>query len=91
MKFSLSAEQRDLKEAAAAFARAKLNEDLAKGEESGEFPLGAWHGGTSGGGSDQRLCQPGTQGSGPLPLANAAPRLMKTGVLESLSLGGSRG
>jgi alkylation response protein AidB-like acyl-CoA dehydrogenase len=42
MEFSLSAEQRDLKEAAAAFARAKLNEDVAKGEESGEFPLGAW-------------------------------------------------
>lgn len=42
MEFSLSAEQRDLKEAAAAFARAKLNEDRAKCEESGEFPLGAW-------------------------------------------------
>ena len=30
MEFSLSAEQRELKEAAAAFARAKLNQDLAK-------------------------------------------------------------
>lgn len=42
MEFSLSAEQRELKAAAAAFARAKLNEDLAKREESGEFPLQAW-------------------------------------------------
>jgi alkylation response protein AidB-like acyl-CoA dehydrogenase len=42
MEFSLSAEQRELKDAAAAFARAKLNEDLAKREESGEFPLEAW-------------------------------------------------
>jgi alkylation response protein AidB-like acyl-CoA dehydrogenase len=42
MEFSLSAEQRELKQAAAAFARAKLNEDLAKREESGEFPLEAW-------------------------------------------------
>jgi L-prolyl-PCP dehydrogenase len=42
MEFSLSAEQRELKEAAAAFARAKLNQDLAKREESGEFPLEAW-------------------------------------------------
>jgi alkylation response protein AidB-like acyl-CoA dehydrogenase len=48
-------------------------------------------GGTSSGGSDQRLCQPELRESGPLPLANAAPRLMKTGVLESPSLGGSRG
>ncbi len=42
MEFSLSAEQRELKEAAAAFARAKLNQDLAKREEAGEFPLEAW-------------------------------------------------
>src|SRR5580658_7208258 len=42
MDFSLSAEQRELKEAAAAFARAKLNQDLAKREEAGEFPLEAW-------------------------------------------------
>jgi len=42
MEFSLSAEQRELKDATAAFARAKLNEDLAKREESGEFPLEAW-------------------------------------------------
>ena len=42
MEFSLSAEQRELKEAAAAFARAKLNQDLAKREEAGEFPAEAW-------------------------------------------------
>jgi L-prolyl-PCP dehydrogenase len=42
MEFSLSAEQRELKEAAVAFARAKLNQDLADHEASGEFPLEAW-------------------------------------------------
>lgn len=42
MEFSLSAEQRELKEAAAAFARRKLNQDLAKREEAGEFSLEAW-------------------------------------------------
>jgi alkylation response protein AidB-like acyl-CoA dehydrogenase len=42
MDFSLSAEQRELKEAAVAFARAKLDQDLAKREESGEFSLEAW-------------------------------------------------
>src|SRR5580692_8894966 len=42
MDFSLSTEQRELKEAAAAFARAKLNQDLAKREEAGEFSLEAW-------------------------------------------------
>jgi L-prolyl-PCP dehydrogenase len=42
MDFSLSAEQRELKQAAAGFARAKLNHDLAKYEASGEFPLEAW-------------------------------------------------
>ena len=42
MDFSLSAEQRELKEAVATFARAKLNQDLAKREEAGEFSLEAW-------------------------------------------------
>ena len=42
MDFSLSAEQRELKEAAIAFARAKLNQDLAKREEAGEFSAEAW-------------------------------------------------
>jgi hypothetical protein len=38
MEISLSAEQSELKEATADFARAKLTEDLANREESGEFP-----------------------------------------------------
>jgi alkylation response protein AidB-like acyl-CoA dehydrogenase len=42
MEFSLSAEQRELKEAAVAFARGKLDQDLAKREEAGEFPREAW-------------------------------------------------
>ncbi|HUC26741.1 MAG TPA: acyl-CoA dehydrogenase family protein [Streptosporangiaceae bacterium] len=42
MEFALSAEQRELKEEAVAFARAKLNQDLASHEASGEFPLEAW-------------------------------------------------
>jgi alkylation response protein AidB-like acyl-CoA dehydrogenase len=42
MEFSLSAEQRELKEAAAAFARAKLNQDLVERDEAGEFSLEAW-------------------------------------------------
>jgi alkylation response protein AidB-like acyl-CoA dehydrogenase len=40
--FSLSAEQRELTHAAAAFARRELNRDLAKREEAGEFPREAW-------------------------------------------------
>jgi alkylation response protein AidB-like acyl-CoA dehydrogenase len=42
MEFSLSAEQRELKEAATAFARANLNQDLAKRDEAGEFSVAAW-------------------------------------------------
>jgi alkylation response protein AidB-like acyl-CoA dehydrogenase len=42
MEFSLSAGQRELKEAAAAFARANLNQDLAKREDAGEFSAEAW-------------------------------------------------
>jgi hypothetical protein len=38
MDFSLSTEQRELKEAAVAFTRATLNQDLAEREESGELP-----------------------------------------------------
>jgi hypothetical protein len=40
--FSLSAEQRELTEAATEFARRKLNPDLAKREDAGEFPRDAW-------------------------------------------------
>jgi alkylation response protein AidB-like acyl-CoA dehydrogenase len=42
MDFSLSAEQREIKETAVAFAQATLNQDLAKREASGEFPVEAW-------------------------------------------------
>lgn len=42
MDFSLSAEQRELTEAATAFARRELNQDLVKREDAGEFPRTAW-------------------------------------------------
>jgi alkylation response protein AidB-like acyl-CoA dehydrogenase len=42
MDFALSAEQRELKEAAIAFARRELNQDLAKREDAGELSLQAW-------------------------------------------------
>ena len=42
MDFSLTAEQRELTEAATAFARRELNDDLAKREDAGEFPRDAW-------------------------------------------------
>ncbi len=44
MDFALSAEQRELTEAAAAFARRELNQDLVKREDAGEFPREAWQG-----------------------------------------------
>jgi hypothetical protein len=40
--FSLSAEQRNLKEAAAEFARGELNKDLAERERDNEFSREAW-------------------------------------------------
>jgi alkylation response protein AidB-like acyl-CoA dehydrogenase len=43
MDFSLSAEQRELKAAAVAFAGRELDQDLAKREEAGEFSPQAWH------------------------------------------------
>ncbi|HEX9064469.1 MAG TPA: acyl-CoA dehydrogenase family protein [Streptosporangiaceae bacterium] len=42
MDFSVSAEQRELTEAATDFARRELNQDLAKLEDAGEFPREAW-------------------------------------------------
>jgi alkylation response protein AidB-like acyl-CoA dehydrogenase len=42
MDFSLSAEQRELKAAAIAFARRELDQDLAKREDASEFPRQAW-------------------------------------------------
>jgi alkylation response protein AidB-like acyl-CoA dehydrogenase len=40
--FSLSTEQRELVDAATAFARQELNHDVAKLEDAGEFPRDAW-------------------------------------------------
>jgi alkylation response protein AidB-like acyl-CoA dehydrogenase len=42
MDFSLSADQRELKEAAVEFARKELDQDLAKREDVGEFSTQAW-------------------------------------------------
>ena len=42
MDFSLSAEQRELKEAAIAFARRELDHDLAQRDDAGEFSGEAW-------------------------------------------------
>jgi hypothetical protein len=42
LDFSLSAEQRDLKEAAAAFARGELDLELAARDQAGEFSREAW-------------------------------------------------
>lgn len=42
MDFSLSAEQRDLKEGAAAFARGELNQELSARERRNEFSREAW-------------------------------------------------
>ena len=42
MDFSLSAEQQEFKEAAVAFARRELDQDLATREEAGQFPRDAW-------------------------------------------------
>lgn len=42
MDFSLTAEQRELTEAATSFARQELNRDLMKREDAGEFSCEAW-------------------------------------------------
>jgi alkylation response protein AidB-like acyl-CoA dehydrogenase len=42
MDFSLSAEQREIKAAAIAFARRELDQDLAKREDAGELSADAW-------------------------------------------------
>ena len=42
LEFSLSDDQQELKAAAVAFARRKLDQDLAKREEAGEFSPHAW-------------------------------------------------
>jgi len=79
MDFSLSAEQRELKEAAAAFARRELDQDLAEREEAGEFSPRAW-----------RACaQFGIQGLPvPVELGGAGADLLTTVlVMEGLGYG----
>ena len=77
--FSLSAEQRELTEAAADFARRELNRDLAKREDAGEFPREAW----------QACAKFGVQGL-PVPagLGGAGADVVTTAlVMEALGYG----
>ncbi len=76
--FSLSAEQRELTEAAAAFGR-ELNQDLVKREDAGEFPREAW----------RRCAKFGVQGL-PVPaeLGGAGADILTTAlVMEALGYG----
>ena len=79
MDFSLSDEQRELKEAAVAFARGKLDQDLAKREETGEFSYEAW----------QACAQFGIQGLPvPVELGGAGSDILTTVlVMEALGYG----
>jgi alkylation response protein AidB-like acyl-CoA dehydrogenase len=77
--FSLSAEQRELTEAAAGFARRELNRDLVKREDAGEFPREAW----------QACARFGVQGL-PVPagLGGAGADVVTTAlVMEALGYG----
>jgi alkylation response protein AidB-like acyl-CoA dehydrogenase len=77
--FALSAEQREMTEAAAAFARRELNQDLAKREDAGEFPWEAW----------RKCAKFGIQGL-PIPadLGGAGADLLTTAlVMEALGYG----
>ena len=79
MDFALSAEQRELTEAAAAFARRELNQDLVKREDAGEFPREAW----------RRCAKFGVQGL-PVPaeLGGAGSDVVTTAlVMEALGYG----
>ena len=79
MDFSLSAEQRELTEAATAFARRELNQDLVKREDAGEFPREAW----------RRCARFGVQGL-PVPaeLGGAGADILTTAlVMEALGYG----
>ena len=79
MDFSLSAEQREIKAAATAFARRELDHDLAKREDAGEFSAEAW-----------RACaQFGIQGL-PIPAelgGGGADMLTTVLVMEALGYG----
>ena len=79
MDFLLSAEQRELTEAAAAFARRELNQDLVKREDAGEFPREAW----------RKCAKFGVQGL-PVPaeLGGAGADVLTTAlVMEALGYG----
>lgn len=79
MDFSLSAQQRELKAAAIAFARRELDQDLGKRDDAGEFSLPAW-----------RACaQFGIQGL-PIPVelgGGGADILTTVLVMEALGYG----
>src|SRR5215471_7349338 len=77
--FSLSAEQRELTETAAAFARRELNQDLVKREDAGAFPREAW----------RKCAKFGVQGL-PVPaeLGGAGADVLTTAlVMEALGYG----
>lgn len=79
MDFSLTTEQRELKEAAITFARRELDQDLAKRDEAGEFPLEAW----------QACAKFGIQGLPvPVELGGAGADILTTVlVMEALGYG----
>jgi alkylation response protein AidB-like acyl-CoA dehydrogenase len=78
LDFSLSDEQRELTEAAVAFAR-ELNQDLVKREDAGEFPREAW----------RRCAKFGVQGLPvPVDLGGAGADVLTTAlVMEALGYG----
>jgi alkylation response protein AidB-like acyl-CoA dehydrogenase len=79
MDFSLSADQRELTDAAAAFARRELNQDLVKREDAGDFPRDAW----------RKCAEFGVQGL-PVPaeLGGAGSDVLTTAlVMEALGYG----
>jgi alkylation response protein AidB-like acyl-CoA dehydrogenase len=78
--FSLTAEQRELTDAATEFARQELNQDLVKREDAGEFPRDAW----------RKCAEFGVQGL-PVPteLGGAGSDVLTTAlVMEALGYGG---
>ena len=79
MDFSLSAEQRELMEAATTFARRELNQDLVKRDDAGEFPRDAW----------QACAKFGIQGLPvPVELGGAGSDVLTTTlVMEALGYG----
>jgi len=77
--FSLSAEQRELMDAATTFARKELNQDLAKRDDASEFPRDAW----------QACAKFGIQGLPvPVELGGAGSDVLTTTlVMEALGYG----